>query len=328
MLLFPILPTRRQSAWHKHAQLRVINSSIFILKCKCLSSLFYPSPWNIIGISSKRKRNVKKKESQIFYSSFDHNRHLLKNIMVVNLVITFTSINVAVILGGGDWGRVGGLLVCLIVRVCDRIRGCEQYPEDDSHCGRKLSGTDYPGPRHFRFAAAAVKRGVAWRGVRHGTARYTAWLVRSPPGYFTNSSILVTLTGVLIALVSPLGRHTAQIRTPTTGTIRDKTVRRTNRVSAKVHRCFSAVFAALRLKRGPVVHGVETQFTSSHRTPRLSEFTITIEPVRSGSFDRSNRSNVGGCSLVNDHIFQIRFYPVTGARAYTRCKRRTIERID
>lgn len=48
--------------------------------------------------------------------------------MCPNRVIAFTSINVAVILGGGDRDRVGGLLVRLLVRVRDRIRGREQYP--------------------------------------------------------------------------------------------------------------------------------------------------------------------------------------------------------
>lgn len=68
-----------------------------------------------------------------------------------------------------------------------------------------------------------------------------AWLARSPPGYFTNSSILVTLGGVLIALVSPSEHdHSPRARTPTTRRTRDRMVRRTNRATANVHRCFFA----------------------------------------------------------------------------------------
>lgn len=88
----------------------------------------------------------------------------MENIRRSNRIIPFTSIDIGVVLRGGDRHRVGGLVVGLLVRVRDRVRGCEQYPQNDSHCGRELSGTGYPGPRHFRFAAAAVKRGVAWRG--------------------------------------------------------------------------------------------------------------------------------------------------------------------
>lgn len=100
---------------------------------------------------------------------------------------------------------------------------------------------------------------MAWR---------TAWLARSPPGYFTNSSILVTLGGVLIALVSPSEHHSPRARTPTTGRTRDRMVRRTNRATANVHRCFSLLRAAPRLKRGaraPRGNG-SRQFASSHGT--------------------------------------------------------------
>lgn len=130
---------------------------------------------------------------------------------------------------------------------------------------------------------------MAWR---------TAWLARSlarsPPGYFTNSSILVALGGVLIALVSPSIHHSPPLgaRTPTTRRTRDRMVRRTNRATANVHRCFPPLRAAPRSKRGaraPRGEWSSRQFASSHGTrlfqPRSESSPLGKFRSRSETFD-------------------------------------------
>lgn len=127
-------------------------------------------------------------------------------------------------------------------------------------------------PTTFSFCSCSCE---ARRGV--------AWLARSPPGYFTNSSILVTLGGVLIALVSPSEHHSPRARTPTTRRTRDRMVRRTNRATANVHRCFSLLRAAPRLKRGaraPRGNG-SRQFASSHGT-RSFQRSESSDPISFG----------------------------------------------
>lgn len=145
-----------------------------------------------------------------------------------------------------------------------------------------------------------------------------AWLARSPPGYFTNSSILVTLGGVLIALVSPSEHdHSPRARTPTTRRTRDRMVRRTNRATANVHRCFFASACSATFKNvGPVLHGGMVHVSLRRLMARdcSNEAKVRLPDPISFGHVRPER----GCSLLaHDHHFPNVFISIRSRKGGT-----------